>query len=49
VLLQTIERFLNPVKLRDAKLVLIVGSIGVGLNVLSAVVIGTLPVILPPE
>jgi zinc transporter 1 len=40
ILLQTIERFLSPVKIKDAKLVLIVGGVGLGLNALSALVLG---------
>lgn len=39
-MLQTIERFLSPVKIIQPKLVLITGGIGLGLNALSAVVVG---------
>jgi zinc transporter 1 len=40
ILLQTIERFLEPIRVRDAKLILIVGAVGLGMNVFSAVIMG---------
>ncbi|EIN11832.1 cation efflux protein [Punctularia strigosozonata HHB-11173 SS5] len=40
ILLQTIERFLSPVKVTQPKWVLITGAIGLGLNALSAAILG---------